>query len=75
MPEDESFDLDFDDLLRDRFVLGSPDECLEQLVPYRDTLGVNHLILRTHWAGMPAETALSSMRLISDELIPALRSS
>lgn len=73
MPEGESFDLGFDDLLRDRFVLGSPEECLARLVPYRDTLGVNHLILRTHWAGMPAELALSSMRLISDELIPALR--
>ena len=73
MPEGESFDQGFDDLLEDRFVLGSPEECFEQLRPYWEVLGVNHLIIRSHWAGMPVATALSSMRLISDELIPALR--
>jgi alkanesulfonate monooxygenase SsuD/methylene tetrahydromethanopterin reductase-like flavin-dependent oxidoreductase (luciferase family) len=73
MPEDESFDQGFEELLQDRFVLGSPEECYEQLRPYWEELGVNHLVIRTHWAGMPVSTALSSMRLISDDLIPALR--
>ena len=73
MPDDESFDREFDDLLRDRFILGSPEECHEQLRPYIEELGVNHIIFRTHWAGMPLPTALSSMRLISDELLPALK--
>ena len=73
MPEDESFDKDFDDLTKDRFVLGSPEECYEQLRPYWQEVGVNHLIFRTHWAGMPTETALDSMRMISQELLPELR--
>ena len=73
MPDDESFDQEFDDLLRDRFILGSPGECYEQLRPYFEELGVNHLVFRTHWAGMPLPVALSSMRLISDELLPALK--
>ena len=75
MPDDESFDQDFEDLIRDRFILGSPEECYEQLRPYTEELGINHLIFRTHWAGMPLSTALSSLRLISDELLPALRKS
>ena len=73
MPKEDHFNRGFEDLLKDRFVLGSPEECFEQLRPYWEVLGVNHLIIRTHWAGMPVATALSSMRLISDELIPALR--
>ncbi len=73
MPEDESFDKDFDELTRDRFVLGSPEECFEQLRPYWQEIGVNHLIFRTHWAGMPVQTALESMQLISRELLPELR--
>ena len=73
MPDDESFDMDFEALLEDRFVLGSPEECYEQLKPYWEELGVNHLVIRTHWKGMPLDTAMSSMRLISTELIPALR--
>ena len=72
MPEDESFDKSFAELTEGRFILGSPQECYEQLEPYWQELGVNHLILRTHWAGMPVETALESMRLMSRELLPEL---
>jgi hypothetical protein len=36
-------------------------------------VGANYLVLRTHWSGMPVGHALGSMRLISDELLPALR--
>jgi hypothetical protein len=34
---------------------------------------VNFLFLRTQWSGMPLGHALASMRLISDEILPALR--
>jgi hypothetical protein len=43
------------------------------LQPYWQELGVSHLIFRTQWAGMPVETAIGSMRLISEELLPELR--
>src|SRR5262249_26058792 len=43
------------------------------LKPYWEEFGVNHLLIRTHWVGMPLATALASMRLISDELLPALQ--
>jgi alkanesulfonate monooxygenase SsuD/methylene tetrahydromethanopterin reductase-like flavin-dependent oxidoreductase (luciferase family) len=73
MPENETFDQPIDDLIKDRFVLGSPQECYEQLRPYWEEFGVNHLSIRTHWVGMPLSTALMSMRLLSDEVIPELR--
>jgi alkanesulfonate monooxygenase SsuD/methylene tetrahydromethanopterin reductase-like flavin-dependent oxidoreductase (luciferase family) len=73
MPADESFDKPVEELISDRFILGSPDECYEQLKPYIDEFGVNHMVLRTHWVGMPLATALASMRLISDELMPLLK--
>lgn len=73
MPGEETFHQPFESLLRDRFVLGSPEECYEQLRPCWEELGANFLFFRTHWIGMPVGHALSSMRLISDELLPALR--
>lgn len=73
MPENESFDQEFDELLESRFVLGSPEECYEQLRPYWEEFGVNHLTFRTHWTGMPLASAMHSIRLISDELLPELR--
>ena len=72
MPESETFDQEFESLITDRFIVGSPESCYEQLRPYWEEFGVNHLLIRTHWAGMPLSTALHSIRMISDELLPAL---
>lgn len=72
MPEKDSFDQAYADLAQQRFIVGAPDECLAALQPWVD-LGVNHFVFRTHWAGMPARHALESIRLLSEEVIPALR--
>jgi alkanesulfonate monooxygenase SsuD/methylene tetrahydromethanopterin reductase-like flavin-dependent oxidoreductase (luciferase family) len=72
LPGNESFRQSLDALRRDRFVLGSPEECWEQLRPCWEEVGANFLILRTHWSGMPLGHALASMRLIGEELVPAL---
>ena len=73
MPDDADFGASFDKLSEGRFILGTPEECYAQLQPYWAELGCSHLIVRTNWAGMPASVSLSSMRLISDELLPELR--
>lgn len=73
LPGGDSFRRPLEALLRDRFVLGSPEECWEQLRPCWERVGANVLVLRTHWSGLPVADALGSMRLISDELLPALR--
>lgn len=73
MPEGESLDQPFDELLKERLVIGTPEQCYEQLRPYWEQLGVNHFIFRTHFMGMPLSHAESGMRLISRELLPELR--
>jgi alkanesulfonate monooxygenase SsuD/methylene tetrahydromethanopterin reductase-like flavin-dependent oxidoreductase (luciferase family) len=73
LPDGDTFRQPFEELLRDRFVLGSPEECYEQLRPCWEAVGANFLFFRTHWLGMPLAYALASMRLMSDELLPALR--
>ena len=72
MPDGETFKQPFESLLEDRFVIGSPEECYEQLRPCWEKVGATALVLRTQWIGLPAAHALDSMRLISDELLPAL---
>lgn len=73
MPGKEDFTQSFDELSKGRFILGSPEECYEQLKPYWEEFGVNHLLIRTNWAGMPLYNSLASIRLISDELLPELK--
>ncbi|MDO5683332.1 MAG: LLM class flavin-dependent oxidoreductase [Propionibacteriaceae bacterium] len=71
MPERDAFDAAYADLADQRFIVGSPADCLAALRPWLD-LGVTDLVLRTHWAGMPTEHALESIRLLSSEVLPAL---
>src|SRR5699024_3143089 len=72
MPDKESFDIAYEELAADRFIVGSPEDCIEALAPWCD-LGVNHLVFRTHWAGMPFEDAIDSVRLLAQEVVPSLR--
>ncbi len=73
MPNEERIDLPLEELARDRFVIGSPEACWDQLRPYWEELGVTHFVFRTHFLGMPVSHALHSMRLISEELLAALQ--
>ncbi len=74
MPEHERIDKSFEELVQDRFVIGSPEDCWEQLQPYIKELGVTHFVFRTHFLGMPIANAMASMKLLSEELLPALHS-
>lgn len=73
MPESESFDIAYDELAQERFIVGAPDDCLEALLPWRDEVGADAFIFRTHWAGMPMESARDSIALLAKEVVPVLR--
>ncbi len=71
MPKgDDDLSLDFDELMRDRFLFGSPEEIAEQVVGYGRRLGVNTLILGMHWPGMPHAQVTDGMRLFAEEVMP-----
>jgi alkanesulfonate monooxygenase SsuD/methylene tetrahydromethanopterin reductase-like flavin-dependent oxidoreductase (luciferase family) len=63
----------FDDLVGDRFLIGSPAEVVEQIVALHRATGMNHLIASIEWPGMPPGLVLDTMRLIAAEVIPGLR--
>ncbi|MGH3319153.1 MAG: LLM class flavin-dependent oxidoreductase [Streptosporangiaceae bacterium] len=73
MPDRESFRRPYAELEHGRFVVGTPDDCLERLLPWRDKLGVNHFLFRTDWVGMPVDSAQASLDLLAREVVPVLR--
>ncbi len=74
MPEgDNDLDLDFDELTRDRFLLGSTDEVVEQIIGLNKNLGVNHFIMSVQWPGMPQSLVLDTMRHLAEEVFPRVR--
>lgn len=60
----------FDALARDRFILGSVDDVIQQIEAHRDRLGVNHFIFRIWWPGMEASHAYRVLELMGAQVIP-----
>jgi len=74
MPEgDDDLSLDFEELTRDRFLFGSPDEVTEQIVGYKKRLGVNRMVLGVHWVGMPHNQVEDTMNMFAEEVMPNVK--
>jgi alkanesulfonate monooxygenase SsuD/methylene tetrahydromethanopterin reductase-like flavin-dependent oxidoreductase (luciferase family) len=73
MPAGDDFDHGFDELLEDRFLIGSPMEVAERLIDLQHRFGVNHLVASVHWPGMPNSLALEQMQILAEEVMPAVR--
>jgi alkanesulfonate monooxygenase SsuD/methylene tetrahydromethanopterin reductase-like flavin-dependent oxidoreductase (luciferase family) len=69
--EDESeLSSPFEELARDRFLLGTPAEVCEQVERYDHHLDLSHLVVRVHWPGMEHDSARECIRLFGDEVLP-----
>lgn len=67
-PEDVA---DFERLAEERFLVGTPNEVVEQIETMRERIPLDHLALRFHHTGMDHETVLEQIELFGDEVIPA----
>lgn len=64
---------DFETLSRDRFITGSPEECIEQIERHQTELGITHMIFRIQKTGMPHQQVLKVMRMLAEKVIPFFR--
>lgn len=60
----------FDELVEDRFLVGTPEEVCEEIERYAETVDISHLVLRMHWPGMDYSRSYDCIELIGDEVIP-----
>lgn len=58
---------------RDRFIVGSPDECVKKIQRFKEAFGVDHLICRLYFPGMPHEHIQTEIKLLAGEVFPAFR--
>lgn len=56
--------------IRDRFIVGTPDQAIAQVERYRDELGMDHLLCWTHTPGVSGEDARRSVELFAEEVMP-----
>jgi alkanesulfonate monooxygenase SsuD/methylene tetrahydromethanopterin reductase-like flavin-dependent oxidoreductase (luciferase family) len=59
--------------MADRFLIGGPDQVRAQLEKFVTQYGVNHLICRTFFPGMPHSHIMRELQLLAREIIPAFR--
>jgi hypothetical protein len=56
----------FEQFVRDRFLIGDRVSVKEEIARYRETLGVDHCIMRVQWPGLPQERALHTIRALGE---------
>lgn len=62
-----------DALSRDRFLVGDPEMIVAQLQRFENTFGVDHLICRLYFPGIPHDFIMNELRLLANEVLPAFR--
>lgn len=70
LPGGETFNLPFEDLARDRFLIGSPEKIVREIERYESELGITHMILRMQWPGMPHAEVMRQIELFGERIIP-----
>jgi len=61
-----STDTSFEDFARDRFIIGDKEAVKDEIARYRETLGVDHFIMRCQWPGLPQERTLASIKRLGE---------
>jgi alkanesulfonate monooxygenase SsuD/methylene tetrahydromethanopterin reductase-like flavin-dependent oxidoreductase (luciferase family) len=62
-----------DALGQDRFIIGDPEQCIARLQRFVEAFGVDHLICRLYFPGMPHDHIMLELRLLAEEVFPAFR--
>lgn len=62
-----------DAIAADRFIIGAPDTCIARIRTFVEAFGVDHLICRLYFPGMPHEHIMHELELLSREVFPAFR--
>lgn len=58
---------------QDRFIIGNPETVIQKIKHFEEQFGVDHLICRLYFAGMPHDIIMSELKLLAKEVLPAFR--
>ncbi len=64
-------DVDTDNL-KQRFVLGTPQDCAAQIDELRQKVGMTHFVLKPQWPGLPQNEALDQLDRFGEQVAPLL---
>lgn len=72
LPPGDRFDMPFEELVKDRFIIGDPERCVQEIKRY-EQLGFDYMIMDIQWADMSREQAMKCLHLLGKEVLPRIR--
>lgn len=73
VPKEERLDVPFEELARDRFLIGGPERIITELERGHRELGINHWLFRIQWPGMPQQLVLKVIKMLGEQVLPHFR--
>jgi alkanesulfonate monooxygenase SsuD/methylene tetrahydromethanopterin reductase-like flavin-dependent oxidoreductase (luciferase family) len=70
LPGGETFHLPIEQLRQDRFIVGDPAYCIEQIARHQERLGIQQMGFRLHWPGMPHQRVMQAIELLGKHVLP-----
>jgi probable F420-dependent oxidoreductase len=70
---DASIATDLDGLMRDRFLIGGPDQVVAGITRFVEVYGMTHLICRLFFPGMPHAHIMRELDLLARKVMPAFQ--
>jgi alkanesulfonate monooxygenase SsuD/methylene tetrahydromethanopterin reductase-like flavin-dependent oxidoreductase (luciferase family) len=64
--ESPTASMTFEEMARDRFIIGDKISVKEEIARWQERLGVNHFIMRVQWPGLEQEKVLNSIRRLGE---------
>ena len=58
--------MSFEEMARDRFIIGDKVSVKEEIARWQERLGVNHFVMRVQWPGLEQEKGLGSIRRLGE---------
>jgi len=73
MENPDALDQAFEDLVEDRFIIGSPATVTERLVKLEEEVGLDCVLMGMHRPGIPQDDVIRSIELAGNRVIPEVR--
>jgi probable F420-dependent oxidoreductase len=70
---DASIATELDKLMKDRFLIGGPEQVIAGIRRFVEAYGMTHLICRLFFPGMPHAHIMRELELLAREVVPAFR--
>ncbi|MBV9734912.1 MAG: LLM class flavin-dependent oxidoreductase [Acidisphaera sp.] len=62
------------EFVKERSLLfGTPDQVVEKILHLHQSTGIEQLVVKCSWPGLPHEQCMRSIRLLADEVLPKVR--